>query len=161
MEKTILQIPQDLTAYFRLEVPAILDRITGEEQALWGIMTPHHMLEHLELVLQFATGKLTTTCITPEEQLPKFRAFLLSDYGLRRDLKPPFLPEKDTLPLKTDSLHAAKQLLLQTTEEFLQTIHHPDFRQATHPFFCELNTHEWLTFQYKHFTHHFMQFGLV
>ncbi len=55
MEKTILQIPQDLTAYFRLEVPAILDRIMGEEQALWGIMTPHHMLEHLELVLQFAT----------------------------------------------------------------------------------------------------------
>ena len=161
MARPILNINQDFEIYFETKVPAILQTISGNEQAKWGIMTSHHMLEHLAMILEIPLGKIAITLITPEEDLPKVRAFLFSEYGLTQNFKFPLLPKDDVLPLKTPNIETAKIALQNTIQQFLESINEADFTMMLHPFFGKLNREEWLLFQFKHFSHHFMQFGLI
>ncbi|MBK8353022.1 MAG: DUF1569 domain-containing protein [Saprospirales bacterium] len=49
----------------------------------------------------------------------------------------------------------------ETIQQFLKIINEPTFKTKLHPVFGEIDKQQWLTFQYKHFSHHFMQFGLL
>jgi hypothetical protein len=59
------------------------------------------------------------------------------------------------------SLEESKQYLKDAVSMFLKVIYQPDFTTKLNPFYGELDRKGWLTFQYKHFAHHFMQFGLL
>ncbi len=160
-ERTILNMQVDLEDFFRTRVPEIIDAVNGEEQALWGMMTMHHLLEHLVFPLEFVLYNEKVTLLTPPEKLPRQREFLLSEYGMPPNFKPPFLPADTTVPLQTSTLQEAKDRLQHTIRQFLEIINAEDFTTLMHPLFGPLNRQEWLIFQYKHFMHHFMQFGLV
>src|SRR4051812_48187521 len=160
-DRAILNMDVDLEEFFKMKVPQIIDDIKGDEIPEWGIMTPHHMLEHLTLPLNFAIGTFKVPLFVPEEKIPRQREFLFSVYGLPKNFKAPFLPAEGTVPLMTKSLEDAKIFLKQTVQRFFETIDSPAFTTENHPVFGPLVRHEWLIFQYKHFSHHFMQFGLI
>ncbi|MDB5228697.1 MAG: phenylacetic acid degradation bifunctional protein PaaZ [Bacteroidota bacterium] len=160
-DRPILDMQLNLDDFFQTGVYEIMDQINGGEQPLWGMMTVHHMLEHLVLPLNFALGTFKVPVFMPEEKIPRQREFLFSVYGLPKNFKAPFLPADKNMPLMTKDLTEAKSLLKETIEKFLASINSPGFNTETHPVFGHLNRGEWLIFQYKHFSHHFMQFGLM
>ena len=159
-ERPILDIPEDIEAYFREEVIATIYNISGTEEALWGYMTIHHALEHLVMPINFTLGILPMSIFTPADELERNRTFLFSEYGLMRNFKFPLLPTDAPPPLMTKSLEEAKSLLVGKIEDFLNKINEPHFSDAIHPIFGVLDKAGWLQFQYKHFAHHFSQFGL-
>lgn len=161
MDRPILNINIDFENYFKNDVPSIIDNISGNEQAKWGLMTVHHMLEHIALVLTFPLGRLNIPLFTPEDKLEKNKAFLMSAYGMMQGFKFPLLPTDKAPDLSTQNIEEAKQLVKETITAFLEKINEATFVTSQHPIFGQLNKQEWLLFQYKHFTHHFTQFGLI
>jgi len=159
--RLVLEIPADLEGFFRTDIPVILSKLTGDEKANWGIMTVHHMLEHLVLPLKFVTREVNPPLFTPIERLERMHTFLLSDYALSQNFKIPLLPEESTVPLETPDIYEAREKLLSKINEFLDIVLEENFTPIQHPIFGMLNSREWLLFQYKHFHHHLSQFGLL
>lgn len=160
-ERPILQIPENIEEYFSSDVKITIQNITGQEKALWGYMTVHHALEHLVMPLNFVLGIFPMQIFTPEEKLERNREFLFSNYGMMLNFKFPLLPKDSAPPLMTKTLDEAKSLLLGKIDDFLIKINNPEFTTAIHPIFGVLDKQGWLQFQYKHFMHHFSQFGIV
>lgn len=160
-DRVILDMQIDFEEFFTHKIPAIIDSIKGDEPAKWGLMTVHHMLEHLVLPLNFAIGTLPMSTMIAEEKIPRQLAFLASEYGLPKNFKPAFLPSDKTLPLMYADIAQSKQLLKDTIVKFLASVNATTFANATHPFYGPLDKTGWLQFQYKHFIHHFSQFGLL
>jgi oxepin-CoA hydrolase/3-oxo-5,6-dehydrosuberyl-CoA semialdehyde dehydrogenase len=160
-DRAVLNMEVDREDFLRSVAPAIIDDIKGDEQPLWGMMTVQHMLEHLTIPLNFAIGTLRVPAFIPEEKIPRQREFLYSVFGLPKNFKAPFLPADENPPYMTKTLDEAKTLLKQTIQRFFEAIQSSEFSTENHPVFGPLNTYEWLIFQYKHFSHHFMQFGLI
>lgn len=160
-ERTILDISIDFEHFFQVKIPAIITSIKGNEIAKWGLMNVHQMLEHLLFPLNFAIATTPIILITPEEKLPRQREFLMSVYGMPQNFKTPFLPADKTVPYIHENMEDAKTELKNTIQEFLKIINDKDFTTKLHPVFGQLDKHQWLLFQYKHFMHHFSQFGLI
>ena len=152
-DRTILDMSIDLEVFFQITIPKIIDTIKGDEPAIWGLMNVHQMLEHLLFPLNFA--------ITENPIIPRQREFLMSEFGMPKNFKTPFLPVDKTVPLIKKELQDSKNLLKETIQQFLKIINEPTFKTKLHPVFGEIDKQQWLTFQYKHFSHHFMQFGLL
>lgn len=161
MERPQLNFPDNLENYFTSDLLTTIDAVTGNEERKWGIMTVHHMLEHLAFVLTMPLGKLDIKLFTKEEDLPKYQAFLQSNFGLQQNFKFPLLPIDANPPLLTQTLQEAKAVLKDSITAFTNKINEPNFRTALHPFFGYLDKQNWLRFQYKHVMHHFMQFGIA
>ncbi len=160
-DRPVLNMDVNFEDFMRTKAPQVIQNIKGTEMPQWGMMTVHHMIEHLVFPLNFATGVIHSPIFTPEEKLPRNKEFLHSHYGLMQGFKMPLLPKDENPPLMTKSLDEAKTLLSGTIDKFLHSVDDPAFTTANHPIFGKLNRDEWLIFQYKHFMHHFMQFGLA
>lgn len=160
-DRVILEIQIDLENFFKTKVPEIIDSIQGDEPAKWGLMNVHLMLEHLIFPLNFLLDAEESPMITPEEKIPRHREFLLSQYGMMKNFKFPLLPKDHTVNQVEEKLSDAKDNLKSKIVLFLHKINAPDFTIHRHPVYGNLNKHEWLLFQYKHFSHHFSQFGLL
>lgn len=87
--------------------------------------------------------------------------FLYSPKALAQGFKFPLLPPDETIPLETASLEEAKDLLNSYILRFLDVLDGEGFDPVPHPIFGPLDREGWLLFQYKHFCHHFSQFGLL
>ncbi len=160
-DRAVLDITIDLEDFFQSEIPQIIDNVNGDEQAKWGMMNVQQMLEHLVFPLNFAITEFPITLVTPEEKLPRQREFLISIYGMPQNFKTPFLPADKTVPLIHLDVEDSKKLLKDTIRKFLEIINAPDFVTKLHPVFGQLDKQQWLMFQFKHFSHHFSQFGLL
>ena len=135
-DRTIIDMSIDLEVFFQVTIPKIID--TG---------FPEWLIESI--------------LVTPVEKLPRQREFLMSEFGMPKNFKTPFLPVDKTVPLIKKELQDSKNLLKETIQQFLKIINEPTFKTKLHPVFGEIDKQQWLTFQYKHFSHHFMQFGLL
>ena len=139
----------------------ILEKLSDKTPSLWGIMTAHHMLEHLLLPLEFSQGKFSVPLVTAEDKVEKVkRIALLSDAPLRRDFVAPFLGP-GLQPFKFQTFNESKTALLNEIESYLTFWESNENAVFTHPIFGPLNREEWHLFHRKHFTHHFSQFGLL
>ena len=125
----------------------------------WGLMTAQHMVEHLAFVLRAANGKLKVEVITPEEKLPKMKAFLQTDNPLPKNFKLPLLPEKPG-SYECKNLYEAIEMLEKEIVDFKNHFAADQDKIEAHPTFGHLNYGEWESFQNKHFAHHFEQFGI-
>ncbi|MFN8282126.1 MAG: DUF1569 domain-containing protein [Chitinophagales bacterium] len=158
--RAILDMSVDLEDFFQSKIPSAIDNVKGDEPANWGLMNVQQMLEHLIFPLKFAIDNMPLI-LTSEEKLPKQRIFLASEYGMPKNFKTPFLPVDKTVPLIHQNLEDSKKALKETIQQFLAVINVPGFTTKIHPVFGHLDKQQWLTFQYKHFSHHFAQFGLI
>lgn len=127
----------------------------------WGLMTLQHMIEHLAILFEVASGINRVDVITPADKVEKTkRLFLLSDRELQRNFKAPILPA-EPLPYKYNNLEEAISSLKTKIHGFEEYYKNNPNQTENHPVFGALNYSEWLHFHNKHFTHHFKQFALI
>ncbi len=125
----------------------------------WGKMNAQQMVEHVSAFFKVSTDKLNFSLATPEELLPKYRAFLLSEKEFRENTKAPVLPE-EPLPLQHDTMNEAILDLEQQVDDFFEFFKDDFEKKTLHPAFGELNFEEWVQLHHKHVKHHLKQFGI-
>jgi hypothetical protein len=128
----------------------------------WGKMNAQQMVEHLILIFQSSSGKITAKLTTPQEHLPKYKEFLWSNKEFRENTKAPagLVPEEPA-PLQHTSMQLALQELQDELDYFFNYFKTHLGVTTMHPAFGELNFEEWIQIHYKHVVHHLKQFGLL
>lgn len=146
--------------FFREEVPGLLDKLGPDQSPIWGLMTPHHMVEHLIVTFKMSIGRIKIPVISKEEDFPKLKAYLMKDSPMRRSVPSP-TGKNNLQPLRSASLDEAKEKLINETNSFLAFMKQNPSFVADHPFGGPMTSEEWLFFHRKHFKHHFIQFDLI
>lgn len=130
--------------------------------ALWGKMNLTQTVEHLQDVIKMSYTPGSAQLAIPEEQLPAYKAFLMSDKMFKQNTKAPSsIAGDEPAAIRSSSFAMACENLratLQSFHSFFQS--HPRIT-TTHPAFGELNYEEWIQLHYKHLHHHLSQFGLL
>ena len=162
---TILTMVQKRSPFKEITPAYIASALSGlRENASpgWGMMTPQHMVEHLEWSLKAATGEIPTKeTVTPEEQLEKMQESLYNYSPFPKEFQHPLLKKGKTEALRYDDLEKAKQALLEAYEQYLLFFkEHPE-AETRHVVFGDLDKGLWDLVHRKHFNHHFEQFGIL
>ncbi len=134
-----------------------LNKLTGNEERLWGKMTVNQMLSHLVQAGEMPFG----------HELKN-----QSNFMSRNVIKPlvlyvlPMPKEVKTSPdmnqqengRKPEEFAADKLKVIDLTEKIGTLTENTDCRE--HPFFGAMNAKEWAIMAYKHTDHHLKQFGV-
>ena len=139
-----------------------LQSLSGEAVGAWGKMNGQQMVEHVSGFFKVSNGKIIFTLITPAEQLPKYKEFLLSDKPFRENTKAPgnVVPEEPVQIRNTSMEEAINELKNEVSDFITYFTKHPGSK-TVHPVFGELDFEEWVLLHYKHVTHHLKQFELI
>ena len=142
-------------------IPAV-KTLSSDTPAKWGKMNAQQMIEHVTGFFKVSSGKLKFGLVTPEEHLPKYKEFLLSDKEFRENTQAPLsIIGEDALPLRHPSIDLAIAELDNSVQEFVTHFGDDKNMKVTHPVFGPLNFDEWVLLHYKHVKHHLKQFGIV
>ena len=153
---------EDKVAFIRDQLCVLLRGLDPVAKPLWGKMNVQQMTEHLTDFFKVSTGENKFELVIPEEDLPKYKAFLLSDKQFRENTKAPSsVLGEEPLPVRTASMAAALTQLEASINDFFQCLKNDRERKTVHPVFGPLNYEEWIQLHYKHVTHHCRQFGIV
>lgn len=140
----------------------IISGLQAETFPVWGKMNAQQMVEHVKAFFDVSTQKLKFELVTPEDQLPAYKAFLLSDKAFRENTPAPLsVIGPDTLPLRYADLEMAKEKLQISIHEFKELFTADKELKTLHPVFGWLNYEEWILLHYKHVHHHLKQFSLL
>lgn len=144
------------------KIDACLDKLSADTKPKWGVMTPQHMLEHLEFTYKIAAGEIQDFNVaTPEKILEKVHNSLYNYEKFPKGTNFPLL-EKDTLePLKHPDLETAIEKFKEQREKYLEFFKDNPEAKLKNLVFGELNKYESYLLERKHLNHHFEQFGLI
>lgn len=138
-----------------------ISKMKHDLEPQWGQMTLQHMIEHLAILFEAATGIRKVDVVTAADKVEKVKSlFLLSDRELQRNFKAPILPD-EPLAYRFNSLPQAINNLKNEIGKFEDYYRNNPNQTENHPIFGALNYNEWVHFHNKHFTHHFKQFALI
>jgi oxepin-CoA hydrolase/3-oxo-5,6-dehydrosuberyl-CoA semialdehyde dehydrogenase len=144
------------------KIEECLSKLTADLKPKWGIMTPQHMIEHLEYTYKIASGEIQDFQVaTPEKILEKVHVSLYNYDKFPKNSNFPQL-EKDKLDtLKHSDLATAIEKFKAQREKYLEYFKkHPEAK-LKNLVFGELNKYESYLLERKHLNHHFEQFGLI
>ncbi|WP_310991392.1 phenylacetic acid degradation bifunctional protein PaaZ [Aequorivita marina] len=163
---TILTMVQKKQAVFvemtDESIQEALNKLTENTSPKWGIMTPQHMLEHLEYTYKIASGEIQDFDIaTPEKILEKVHASLYNYEKFPHNSQFPELEKGKLDTLKHPDLDTAKEKFLKAREAYLNYFKESPEAKLQNMVFGELNKYEWYLMERKHLNHHFEQFGLI
>ena len=139
-----------------------LSKLSEDAKPKWGIMTPQHMIEHLEYTYRIASGEIQDFEIsTPEKILEKVKNSLWNYEPFPKNSQFPQL-EKDTLAtLQHPDLQTAISKFIHARDEYLTYFKKNPEAKLKNLVFGELNKYEWYLLERKHLSHHFEQFNLL
>ncbi len=139
----------------------LLNGLASDSPARWGVMNAQEMIEHLADFYNISSAKIECKLYTPDEHLPAYKAFLLSDKVFRENTKAPAELLGDVpRPLRFSSISAAKEDLRNAVNSFVEYFKEDNLQKTLHPVFGMLNFEEWILLHYKHVQHHLKQFSL-
>jgi len=143
-------------------IPKYLYKLTETTKAQWGILTPQHMLEHLEFTYRIASGEIQDFEIaTPEKYLDKYQEMLYNYEPMGKGFDFPLSKKGELEDLKYENLEVAKAKFLESREEYLAFFKENPEAIVKNVVFGELNKFEWYLLERKHLNYHFEQFGLI
>ncbi len=160
---TMVQKKQEvLTEMTEDKINECLYALKEDAKPKWGIMTPQHMIEHLEYTYKIASGEIQDFEIaTPEKILEKVHNSLWNYDKFPKNSQFPQL-EKDTLDtLKHPDLATAIEKFKGQREKYLAYFKENPEAKLKNLVFGELNKYESYLLERKHLNHHFEQFGLI
>ncbi len=155
-------MPNEKILFIQDEMFIALNKLTLESESKWGKMNAQQMIEHVIAFFNVSTEKLIFNLVTPEEQLPRYKKFLLSDKEFRENTKAPeTVLGEEPLPVHYTTLSIAKEKLKLAVEDFVKYFKNDPEKKTLHPVFGLLNFEEWVLLHYKHVVHHLKQFNLI
>ncbi|OBX25165.1 oxepin-CoA hydrolase/3-oxo-5,6-dehydrosuberyl-CoA semialdehyde dehydrogenase [Gelidibacter algens] len=160
---TMVQKKQDVFIEMTdAKIDEYLSKLTSDMKPKWGIMTPQHMLEHLEYTYKIAAGEIQDFDVaTPEKILEKVHASLYNYEKFPRNTKFPSLEKDKLADLKHPDLETAKEKFKEQREKYLEFFkEHPESK-LKNLVFGELNKYESYLLERKHLNHHLEQFNLL
>ncbi|MGC1472478.1 MAG: phenylacetic acid degradation bifunctional protein PaaZ [Psychroserpens sp.] len=160
---TMVQKKQDVFMEMTSEkIEACLSKLSEDMTPKWGIMTPQHMIEHLEYTYKIASGEIQDFDIsTPEKILEKVHNSLWNYDKFPKNSQFPQL-EKNTLDkLKYPDLATAIEKFKAQREKYLEFFKDNPDAKLKNLVFGELNKYESYLLERKHLNHHFEQFNLL
>ncbi|WP_053992079.1 phenylacetic acid degradation bifunctional protein PaaZ [Mangrovimonas sp. TPBH4] len=160
---TMVQKKQEtLVEMTEAKIAECINKLTEEDKAKWGNLTPQLMLEHLEYTYRIASGEIQDFDIaTPKKILEKVHATLYNYEKMPSGYDFPLAERSRITELKHASLEEAKEKLKEAREAYLAYFkEHPEAK-TKNVVFGELNRYEWYLLERKHLNHHFEQFGLI
>ena len=139
-----------------------LSKLTEDAKPKWGIMTPQHMVEHLEWSYKVASGEIQDFEIaTPEEHLEKVHDSLYNYKPFPQGHHMPLMKKGELMPLEHDNLDVAKQALLDAREAYVKYFKQNAKAITKNAVFGHLDRFEWTLLERKHLNHHFNQFNIL
>lgn len=151
---------QEKADFIRRTFPSLVEKLDPNTSANWGKMNVQQMVEHVTGFFMVSTNQIQFPLVTPEEHLPKFKEFLLSDKQFRENTAAPVLPP-EPMPVREKDLASAVQKMSAAIEEFFTFFKDDTSQKTQHPVFGMLNFDEWILLHYKHVSHHARQFSLL
>ncbi len=144
------------------ECVLLFKNLPADVMGRWGKMNAQQAVEHLAAFFNVSAGKIKFDLVTPDEHLPKYKEFLLSNKEFRENTKAPTsVIGEETLPLQYATMEAALEKLAESITACENYFKDEPLKTSLHPVFGELNFEEWVLLHYKHVTHHAKQFGLL
>lgn len=148
-----------LEDFFNQEVPQYLKKLKPNTVPRWGQMNAAQMLDHLRQGVALSMDDSPRKIKTPDEQLPAYRKFLLSDKPFPQGRPKP--PEYDKYQWEENDFMQKKVELMRDLIAMQVFFKKEPHHSSVHPSFGKLSTQEWLHLHHKHFWHHFKQFNLL
>jgi len=144
------------------KIDECLSNLKADTKPKWGIMTPQHMIEHLEYTYKIASGEIQDFEVsTPEKILEKVHASLYNYEKFPKNTNFPLL-EKNTLDdLKHDNLEVAIKEFKEQRKKYIEYFKENPDATLNNMVFGEMNRYEWYLLERKHLNHHFEQFNLL
>ena len=148
--------------FIHSEYVPLLKELPADATGKWGKMNPQQMVEHVTDFFKVSGKKISIALVTPVDQLPQYKEFLLSDKEFRENTKAPgnIVPEEPG-PVQKPSMHEALEELQSEINDFVKCFEKDPQLKVLHPVFGELSFDEWVLLHHKHITHHLRQFGLL
>ena len=147
-------------AFLRNGFIPLMQQLRPGAKGKWGVMNGQQMAEHFIDALCIANGKLLLPPVTPEEQLPKYREFLLSEKPFKENTKSPLMSEEPQA-IKYASMEEVIVKLQKELDYFFIVFENNLHLKTCNPIFGYLNYEENIQLLHKHATHHLKQFGLI
>ena len=160
---TMVQKKQDVFEEMtQQKIQQYVSKLTADMKPKWGIMTPQHMLEHLEYTYKIASGEIQDFEVaTPEKILEKVHASLYNYDKFPKHTNFPLLEKNKLADLEHADLETAKQKFQEQREKYVAYYKaHPEAK-LKNLVFGELNKYEAYLLERKHLNHHFEQFDLL
>ena len=143
-------------------IQSCLSKLSEENNAKWGTMSPQHMVEHLEYTYRIASGEIQDFEIaTPEKILAKVHETLYNYNKMPKEYDFPLADRSEISKLKHPDLATAKLKFLEARAEYLAYFKENPDATTKNVVFGDLNRFEWKLMERKHLNHHFEQFGLL
>jgi oxepin-CoA hydrolase/3-oxo-5,6-dehydrosuberyl-CoA semialdehyde dehydrogenase len=151
--------PRDKVAFLKGELNLLYDGLEAGAKGKWGKMNAQQMIEHVADFFNVSTELIKFDLVTPEEHLPKYKEFLLSDKEFRENTKAPAsVIGEEPLPLRNPTMEKAIGHLKKSVKNFFAFFEEDPMKKTLHPVFGPLNFEEWVLLHYKHVNHHLRQF---
>lgn len=150
----------DKERFFLEEYIPLLKTLKGNEVGKWGVLSPQGMIEHMTDSIGMAWGRIKEKKVTPENLLPRMRAFALSETEFKPGTKNSLMSETPA-PLRLKSMEEAIAELEKEIYNFMEFYKNDPEKIITNPFFGDFNYQEWLHLLHKHAIHHLKQFGVI
>lgn len=161
---TILTLVQKKNPFMPFDLEAFkkyIYKLKETDMAEWGILTPQHLLEHLEYFNLLALGKEETPLTVPEEHLEKYQDFLWTYKPIPKLFQHPSLRQGALEDLRHSSYEEARTALFETLDEIETRIKEEPEATYFNPVYGHLPRYEFQLIMRKHYQHHFEQFNLI
>jgi hypothetical protein len=147
--------------FLRTKLVRYLQQLDPATPPRWGKMTVQQMIEHLGgEAIRNANGRLKIdTILTPPENLPRMREFMMSDKPFKENTKNPLMGEEPG-PLRYKTVQAAIGALQQELIYFFEAFEIDHQFVTRNPFYGDLTFEQSVQLLYKHALHHLRQFGV-
>jgi oxepin-CoA hydrolase/3-oxo-5,6-dehydrosuberyl-CoA semialdehyde dehydrogenase len=139
-----------------------LNNLNENSKPQWGILTPQHMLEHLEHGYRIMSGEIQDFEITtPEKYLDKVHNSLYNYDKFPMGTKFPTMKKGELEDLIHPDLDTAKTKFFEARERYKTFFKENPEAVLKNMVFGELNKYESYLLERKHLNHHFEQFDLI
>jgi oxepin-CoA hydrolase/3-oxo-5,6-dehydrosuberyl-CoA semialdehyde dehydrogenase len=144
------------------KIAASINKLTEDAKPRWGILTPQHLLEHLEQGYRIMSGEIQDFEIaTPEKILDKVHHSLYNYDKFPMGTSFPTMKKGALEDLIHPDFAAAKVKFWEAREAYLSFFKENPEAVLKNMVFGELNRYESYLLERKHLNHHFEQFGIL
>jgi oxepin-CoA hydrolase/3-oxo-5,6-dehydrosuberyl-CoA semialdehyde dehydrogenase len=144
------------------KVAECINKLTENSKPSWGILTPQHLLEHLEQGYKIMSGEIQDFEIaTPEKILEKVHNSLYNYDKFPKGTKFPTMKKDELEDLIHPDFETAKAKFFEARESYKTFFKENPEAILKNMVFGELNKYESYLLERKHLNHHFEQFGVL